>query len=68
MTQDRYWVIGGDYLCLGFDRLKEGSARLLGPYASREAAQQVWRRVSEETRSVATARFSIAEERIVLPH
>ena len=68
MTTERYWVVGGDYDCIGFDCLKEGSGKLFGPYPSKEQAQQVWRKVSEETRSIATARFSIAAERVVIPH
>lgn len=68
MTSERFWVVGGDYDCMGFACLKEGSGKLIGPFPSREEAQQVWRRVSEETRSIATARYSIAAERLLLPH
>ncbi len=51
-----------------FACLKEGSGKLIGPFPSREEAQQLWRRVSEETRSVATARYAIAAERLLPPN
>ena len=40
---------------------------MLGPFADREAARDVWRRLSREHSARATARFSIASEQIVLP-
>jgi hypothetical protein len=67
MTSERFWVIGGEYNGMDFQTLKDGARRVLGPYASRDDAARVWRQVSDETRSLATARFAIAAERLVLP-
>jgi hypothetical protein len=67
MTKERYWVVGGDYEDLRFDALKDGAGQMLGPFADREAARDVWRRLSREHSARATARFSIASEQIVLP-
>ncbi len=68
MTMERYWVVGGDYSCLGFKSLKSGAPEVMGPFETRDAAQEAWRRIAEETRSCATARYSIASEQIVLPN
>jgi hypothetical protein len=67
MTKERFWVIGGEYSCLAFTKLKNGAPQVLGPYESRDEAKEVWRRVSDETRSLATTRFAIASEQLVLP-
>jgi len=67
MTKERYWVVGGEYSCTRFTELKNGVPQVMGPYESRDEAAQVWKRVSEETRSRATTRFAIASEQLVLP-
>ena len=67
MTKDRFWVVGGEYATLSFEALKDGTGQMLGPFADREAARDVWRRLSREHSARATARFSIASEQIVLP-
>ena len=67
MTKERYWVVGGEYENLSFGRLKSGAGQMLGPFDDREAARDVWRRLSREHSSKASARFSIASEQIVLP-
>ena len=67
MTKKRFWVIGGEYSCMAFKQLRDGQQQLSGPYDSREEATAVWRRLSAENSSRATARFSIASERISLP-
>jgi hypothetical protein len=67
MTKERFWVIGGEYSAMDFKRLKDGAQQLLGPFEDRAEAAAAWRRVSDENRSRATARFSIAAERISLP-
>ena len=67
MTRERYWVVGGDYTCTGFNCLRDGQAAAIGPFEARSEAEQAWRRVSEETRSKATARYSITSEQIRLP-
>ena len=69
MVEERYWVVGGEYSCLGFKSLKAGQTpQVLGPFTSRSEATAAWKRVSEETRSCATARYSIASEHLVLPN
>jgi hypothetical protein len=64
---ERFWVVGGEYSCLAFKSLKTGP-QVLGPFDSRDEAKAVWRRVSEETRACATARYAIASEQLVLPN
>jgi hypothetical protein len=61
-TIHRYWVIGGTYETLDFDRLVEGTESVFGPFGSVEAAQRIWRSVTEETRCQATVRYVIATE------
>jgi hypothetical protein len=68
MTKERFWVVGGDYTCTGFERLREGSQTVIGPFHDRAEAQAAWRRLSEESRSRATARFAITSEQIRLPN
>ena len=68
MTTERYWVVGGEYATMNFDRLKEDARQLLGPFSSRDEATAAWRRVSQENKSRATARFSIAAEQVVTPN
>lgn len=67
MTKERYWVVGGDYTCMGFRELKDGSGKMVGPFEDRDEAQAAWRRISDENRSKATARYAITAERVVLP-
>ncbi len=64
MTMERYWVIGGDYSCLGFKALRDGLQQLEGPFEARCEAEAAWKRLSSESSSRATARFSIAHETI----
>jgi hypothetical protein len=67
-TTERFWVVGGEYSCLGFKRLKNGAPEVLGPFESREEAKAAWKRRSDETRSSATARYAIATEQLTLPN
>jgi hypothetical protein len=68
MTTERFWVVGGEYSCLQFKRRKNGAPDVLGPYESRDEAKAAWKRISEETRSCATARYAIATEQLTLPN
>ena len=68
MVQQRYWVIGGDYTCMGFKRLKDSAPRIEGPFESQADARDAWKRLSSEHSSRATVRFSIAAENLVLPN
>ena len=67
MTKERYWVVGGDYTCTGFNCLRDGQAQAIGPFEDRQDAEQEWKRVSDENRSRATARYSITSEQLQLP-
>ncbi|WP_158914912.1 hypothetical protein [Caulobacter sp. S45] len=67
MSKERFWVIGGDYTCTGFKALRGGS-QVEGPFESRDEAKAVWKQLSREHSSRATARFSIASEHLVLPN
>lgn len=64
MMKQRFWVIGGDYTCLGFNALRTKAPHVEGPFADRDTAQAAWRRISREHSSNATARFSIAVETV----
>ena len=68
MSTERFWVIGGEYSCTAFKTLKNGRPDVAGPFVTREEAKAAWRRVSEETRSLATARYAIATEQLTLPN
>jgi len=68
MTREQFWVIGGDYTCMGFKALKDGARHVEGPFASRDQARSAWKKVSGEHSSRATTRFTIAAEQINLPH
>jgi hypothetical protein len=58
----RFWVVGGKYETMAFERLVEGTQSVYGPFASEEDAKSAWRSVNEETRCQATVRFTIAAE------
>jgi hypothetical protein len=68
MTMERFWVVGGEYSCLDFKTLKSGVPQVLGPFDTRDEAKVAWKRVSDETRSCATAKFAIASEQLTLPN
>ena len=62
MTEQRYWVIGGNYRDLEFSALRDGSETILGPFEREEDARSEWKRVSFEHKSNATARFLIVAQ------
>jgi hypothetical protein len=68
MTMERFWVVGGEYSCLAFKQLKNGAPDVVGPFETREEAREAWKRLSDETRSCATARYAIATEQLTLPN
>jgi hypothetical protein len=68
MTKERFWVVGGDYTCMSFTSLKDGSQQVVGPFDDRAQAQAAWLQLSEESRSRATARYAITSEQVRLPH
>jgi hypothetical protein len=59
----RFWVIGGEYTCLEFEQLVEGSEKVAGPFFHKSAAEAVWRRLSEADRCRAQVRYAIVTER-----
>ena len=67
MTTERYWVIGGEYSNTAFTTLKAGRPEVAGPFDTREEAHEAWKRLSEQTRSCALAKYAITAEQIALP-
>jgi hypothetical protein len=63
MSDMRFWVVGGEFRSFEFEELMEGTERVFGPFASRNAAEAVWRATSERHRPQATVRFTIVQER-----
>ena len=55
----QYWVIGGEYQTLEFDRLIDGTSRVSGPFRDIKSAREVWREWSEATRAQAATRYTI---------
>ena len=68
MTTERYWVVGGEYSNTSFTTLKSGHPDVAGPFDTREEARAAWKRLSEKTRSCATAKYAITAETLNLPH
>ena len=62
MSQHKFWVIGGKYGDLGFEKLASDTPTILGPFDCEEDAKSEWKRVSFEHRAFATTRFSIVRE------
>ena len=58
----RFWVVGGEFRSFDFEELMEGTERVFGPFASRDAAEAVWRDTSERHRAQSTVRFTIVHE------
>jgi len=59
----RYWVVGGEYADLGFDRLASGSREERhGPFATYNEAFMVWQARARATIDDALVRFRIVGE------
>ena len=54
-TAERYWVVGGKYETMEFDRVVPGTEDVFGPFGSIQDAESVWRCVAEKTRYQATS-------------
>jgi hypothetical protein len=67
MTTERYWVVGGEYSSTTFHSLKSGHPDVFGPFKTRDEARATWKRLSEETKSCATAKYAITAEKLELP-
>jgi hypothetical protein len=63
MSQHKYWVIGGKYGDLNFEKLTGELPTIAGPFNCEEEAKSEWKRLSFERRASATTRFSIVRER-----
>ena len=61
----RYWVVGGEYTSTEFEKLVDGTERVVGPFESRGDAERTWRNLSEDHRPEAQVRFTIAQEPLV---
>jgi hypothetical protein len=59
---NEYWVIGGEYTDTDFQELKAGTEERLGPYASYEAAERVWKQKSMSAIDDAYVRYRIDQE------
>lgn len=66
-TPKRYWIVGGEYNDASFERLVEGTGRLVGPFPSRTVAERAWRDLATSTRPSCYTRYAIAEEPGKLP-
>src|SRR5262249_15888506 len=64
---ERYWVVGGNYETMEFDRVVPGTEDVFGPFGSIQDAESVWRCVAEKTRYQATVRYTIAAEQTCMP-
>lgn len=62
MQTSRFWIVGGEYATTAFEKLIEGSEKVIGPYADRRTAEAAWRSLAESSRSQACVRFTIAAE------
>ena len=47
-----------------FKSLRDGASTIVGPFEDRDEAKAEWKKLSEENRSKATSRFTIAAEQI----
>ncbi len=62
MMNEKFWVIGAEYTCPRFERVVEGTQRLVGPFVAKEEAMATWRRLADETRCNCLTRFTIVRE------
>jgi hypothetical protein len=58
----KFWIIGGEYHDVSFQRLIDGTQSLAGPFTTYEHALGEWRRLAETTRCNAHHRYVIAHE------
>jgi len=65
LTKERFWVVGGDFSCEDHVR---GVPKVLGPFATRDEAKAVRKRLAAEPGGPAVEGYRITGEKIVLPH
>jgi hypothetical protein len=58
----KFWIIGGEYDDVSFERVVDGTQSLAGPFSSYGSALGEWRRLTEVTRCNAHHRYVIAHE------
>lgn len=62
MSNNRFWVVGGEFCSLAFEELVRGTEQLFGPFTNRDEAESTWRDIAEKTRTRCTVRFTIVQE------
>ncbi len=69
MTQQLYWVVGGDYADPDFTQLVPGTEKVAGPFPDERLARKEWTRLTFNDRGCRTAsmRYAIASGSTVLP-
>ncbi|MFN0043900.1 MAG: DUF4170 domain-containing protein [Alphaproteobacteria bacterium] len=60
--EPRYWIVGGEYDSVAFERLVPGTEKLVGPFERKELAEAAWRDMAQATRPSCQIRYTIAEE------
>jgi hypothetical protein len=58
----KFWIIGGEYDDVTFERVVAGTECLVGPFGNYGSALAEWRRLAEATRCNAHHRYVIAQE------
>lgn len=61
-SNNRFWVVGGEYKDTRFSEVKDGTQKMFGPFDSYEKARSKWQVQAEATRSNCHMRFTIAQE------
>lgn len=59
---NRFWVIGGEFENTAFDKVLDGTQRVVGPFRDHGEAKRAWEALATETRSICNARFTIVRE------
>jgi hypothetical protein len=59
----QYYVVGGEYSSFNFHQFRHGTERVFGPFKTRDVAEVVWKEQAELTRSQASVRYIILEEK-----
>ena len=62
MSDQRYWVIGGEFISADFAELNPVTARVFGPFASRADAETIWRDISRQHGHEFQTRFAVVHE------
>ena len=62
MAKSRFWVIGGEFESTAFERVLDGTEKVVGPFTCPDAAKRAWEDLAVETRSICNSRFTIVQE------